>query len=118
MQFVYPPPPKPLGRDAKGRERGFAEPSPNWLEEMLLDYEGIRRDMSNDMDELVLVAKKTSLEVMGLMGDIKEERKDVQILSDAITKICGKVFLDKIVADAKATVKARRASGNAEPQSR
>ncbi|KAI3611475.1 hypothetical protein WG66_002132 [Moniliophthora roreri] len=113
MSFVYPPPPKPLGRDAKGRERGFADPSPNWLEEMLLDYEGIRRDMSNDMDELVLVAQKASLEVVGLMADIKEERKDLHTLLNAISQVCGKDFLDKLIADAKATADARRASGNA-----
>ncbi|KAK7036731.1 hypothetical protein VNI00_011396 [Paramarasmius palmivorus] len=104
IYFAYPPEHGLPERDANDRDR----PREKCLEELFIDHEADRESLSHATDELFRLAEKASLEVVGLMGDIKAERKDMQILVSAIEKICGREVREKITADTKATVAARQ----------
>ncbi|KAK1222281.1 hypothetical protein PQX77_014914 [Marasmius sp. AFHP31] len=109
MEPVYPPKGRPR-RDARGRViEGEYEPlDENWLQEMLLDFETGRKDLASDLDDLQTLVKDTSFRVLGLVADIKKERKDKQIFLDALEKICGREVMLQVQADALTTARAAR----------
>ncbi|KAL0062570.1 hypothetical protein AAF712_010609 [Marasmius tenuissimus] len=109
MEPIYPPKGRPR-RDARGRviQGEYETLSENWLEEMLLDFETGRKDLASDLDDLQTLVKDTSFRVLGLVADIKKERKDKQVFLDALEKICGREVMLQVQADALTTARAAR----------
>lgn len=105
IPLTYPPSddllfPAPSHRGVKGSTLN-ADPSPYWLETMLIDVERGRDEVENDLKEAQSEVREAVEEVMKAKGELDKEVEEVQGLMHYLAEVVGPDEVERIVKEAQ-----------------